>query len=258
MKQSKRPVGVEHPTAYVHREIARRLLEHLDAFRFEPRRVVEWSVPTGIGKAILGPRFAAADSLQLVDRPDAAAAPSCVVCAPQRIPLADACTQLVLSNLALHRCADTRAALHEFARVLIAGGHLMLSAFGPDTAVETAGPEDTDAVRALRRRFLDMHELGDIAVAAGLADVVLETERLSTHCADLHALLRDWHALGEAARCADHASRRGLAPSHAFRSAQRRFDSARGPAGVAITLEIIYLHAIRPEVTAIEVAPPVR
>ena len=72
----------------------------------------------------------------------------------------------------------------------------MFATLGPDTLEEVrtafAAVDDHIHVHAA----FDMHDLGDLALAAGLADPVLDVDRLEVTYADVSALVRDLRAVG--------------------------------------------------------------
>ncbi len=82
-----------------------------------------------------------------------------------RIPVAAGAIDLVWSNMALHWAADPLAALREFHRVLAVEGLLMFSTLGPDTLAELRAAAGAARVHS----FADMHDVGDMLVAAGFA-----------------------------------------------------------------------------------------
>ena len=67
--------------------------------------------------------------------------------------------------MALHWLPDPLPALREFARVLAPEGLLMFSTLGPDTLKELRAAAGAARVHA----FTDMHDLGDMLVAAGFS-----------------------------------------------------------------------------------------
>jgi malonyl-CoA O-methyltransferase len=146
-----------------------------------------------------------------------------------RLPLADASVELVWSNLALHWVNDPLEALREFERVLAPGGLLMFSTLGPDTLRELRAA----AGRARVHEFIDMHDLGDMLVAAGLATPVMDMERLRIDYRDGSALLDDLRASGQTNAREDRA--RGLAARGFLRDFRLQPMQA--------TYEVVYGHA---------------
>ena len=117
----------------------------------------------------------------------------------ERLPLADASVDFIWCNMALHWLSDPLPALREFARVLAAEGLVMFSTLGPDTLKElraAAGPERVHA-------FTDMHDLGDMLVAAGFSAPVMDMEMISVNYSNPGALVGDLRASGQTNARAD-------------------------------------------------------
>ena len=95
----------------------------------------------------------------------------------ERLPLATGSVQLVLANLVLPWCRPQKL-FAEAARVLEAGGLLLFATLGPDSLQEVrrAWAEVDDRLHV--HAAFDMHDLGDLALAAGLAEPVLDVDRL--------------------------------------------------------------------------------
>lgn len=111
------------------------------------------------------------------------------------LPIATASVDLIVANLVLPWCLP-QAVFAEAARVLVPGGLLAFSTFGPDTLSELrrawAAVDDRIHVHA----FFDMHDLGDLALAAGLAEPVLDVDRVEVTYGDVGSLVRDLRGSG--------------------------------------------------------------
>ena len=151
------------------------------------------------------------------------------------LPFADASFDLVWSNLALHWFVDPIAAVHEWRRVLRPEGLLMFSAFGVDTLVELR------AAGVATLGFPDLHDVGDALVAAGLAQPVMDMERLSLTYQSPQRLLDDLRLLGGDALAS---RRRGLASRSRLEGLRTAL--AAQPAPLSLTFELVYGHAWAP------------
>ena len=164
------------------------------------------------------------------------------VCADlARLPLANGSVGLLWSNMALHWAADPLAALREFHRVLETGGLLMFSTLGPDTLAELRSAAGAARVHS----FADMHDLGDMLLAAGFAEPVMDAERVTMVYADGEALLADLRASGQTCALAAPAGelRRGLA-GRRFRAGLSDALAAQVRDGkLSVTCEVVYGHA---------------
>jgi malonyl-CoA O-methyltransferase len=152
----------------------------------------------------------------------------------ERVPLKEHCAELVLANLVLPWCRPD-VVLAEAARVLAAGGVALFATLGPDTLKEVreafAAADDRIHVHAA----FDMHDLGDLALAAGLAEPVLDVDRLTVTYADVAALVRDLRAMG-AVNVAG-GRRRGLTSLARWRGFERAL--ATPGRRFAVTVELI-------------------
>ncbi|MGH8186481.1 MAG: malonyl-ACP O-methyltransferase BioC [Steroidobacteraceae bacterium] len=233
--------------AVVQAEIRGRLLERLDLVRLRPSAVLDLGAGTGHASRALKRRYPAAQviavdlSLGMLQesrrqqgwrhrfQPLAADA--------HKLPIRSASVDLVLSNLMLEWCQDPDAVFAEIRRVLRPQGLLMFTTLGPDTLKELR-----DAWRRADRhthvhRFIDMHDIGDALVRAGLAEPVMDTERLTITYPSLPALVEELRASGSTNIA--HGRARGLTGK---RRAQD-FQTVGRNGALAVSVEAVYGHA---------------
>jgi malonyl-CoA O-methyltransferase len=229
---------------------------HLDPIRLDPRLVVDVGSGTGASLAALAARYPGARALGIdialpmleraAKRTPAwrrllgARGPALVCADAERLPLASSCAQLLFSNLALQWCRP-EAVFAEAARVLEPGGIFMFSTFGPDTLKELR-----EAFASVDRRehvntFVDMHDLGDALVHAGLADPVMEMEMVTLEYASVEAVARDLKAIG--ATNALPGRPRGLSGRGRWRQVAERYERHRRDGALPASWEVIYGHA---------------
>ena len=195
-------------------EVGGRMLERLDYVKLAPRRMLD--AGSGPPQRVLRKRYPRAEVVALdFSLGMLRCARSWRICSEEkalrlrrpangsRLPAA-AC-ELVWSNMALHWVADPLAALREFERVLAAEGLLMFSTLGPDTLKELRAAAGASRVHA----FHDMHDLGDMLVAAGFAAPVMDMEMLTLAYPSADGLLKDLRESGQTNARADRG--RGLA-----------------------------------------------
>ncbi len=160
------------------------------------------------------------------------------------LPFATGAFGLAWSNLTLQWVADLPRAIAELHRVLEVGGLVTFSIFGPDTLKELrAAFLGVDAEPHVGR-FVDMHDVGDLLVAAGFAEPVLQMEMLTLTYADAPSVVRDLHAIG--ATNATQGRRRTLTGRRRFERALAALEAApgRAPDGrIPATFEVVYAHA---------------
>ena len=230
-------------------EIGGRMLERLDYVKLAPRRILD--AGSGPPQRALGKRYPDADVVAL----DFALAmlragkkrlferrpPKAVTGDITRLPIAPGAIDLAWSNMALHWAGEPLAALREFHRVLRVDGLLMFSTLGPDTLAELRQAAGASRVH----QFADMHDVGDMLVAAGFAEPVMDMERVTILYPDGEALLADLRASGQTSALAAPIGqpRRGLA-GRGFRAALRNKLAAQQRDGkLPVSYEVVYGHA---------------
>ena len=119
------------------------------------------------------------------------------ICADaERLPLANDSVDVVFSNLMLHWHPQPHLVVAEIARVLRAGGLVLFSSYGPDTCKELRALCQSTLAAARPMPFVDMHDLGDMLIAAGFETPVMEADTLRLSFGSSRALLTEARALG--------------------------------------------------------------
>ena len=250
--------------AVLQREVARRMAERLDLVNVSPRRILDAGCGTGADLGLLAGRYpdaqrigfdpalpmlrvarSKASWLKRILPPLAARQPAFVCGDARRIPFKTGSAGLAWSNLVLHWLDNPFPALSEIHRVLEVDGLLMFSCLGPDTLQElrAAFAEADNAAHV--NRFIDMHDLGDMLLACGFADPVMDMEKITLTYARPQAFLRDLRAGGSGN--ALEGRRRGLTGRRAW---QRMLDALAAQlrdGQLAVTFEIVYGHAWKPQ-----------
>lgn len=149
---------------------------------------------------------------------------------------------VVYSNLCMQWCDAPRAFFAELNRVLKPGGFLVASSLGPDTLSELrAAWAAAGSKEAHVGRFLDMHDIGDAALAAGLKDPVLDADHVTLQYPEVRSLLIDLKGLG--ATNADRERARGLTGKLRFKAMVDAYETRRRDGRIPATWEIVTLHA---------------
>ena len=225
------------------------MLERLDYVKIAPRRVLDAGSGPARDARALARRYRKAEVLAVdfsramlhAGRPRLRffqRRPPKPVCADLlRLPFAPATIGLLWSNMALHWVADPLAAMREFHRVLAPEGLLMFSTLGPDTLAELRSAAGAARVHA----FADMHDLGDMLVAAGFAEPVMDMERVTLQYDDGEALLADLRASGQTNALSGRA--RGLAGRRFRASLTQKLTAQRSAGKFSVSYEVVYGHA---------------
>ncbi len=261
---------------FLRREIAGRMFERLALIKADPARIVD--AGCGEGDDLLGlhqafPQAAlfgidasvtmlaaarragaqSASGMQRVlarlfaSRADAMQGAALACADFGQLPLPQAGIDLLWSNLALHWHPQAHAVLREWARVLRTDGLLMFSCFGPDTLRELrdAFAAAGDAADTHVLPFVDLHDYGDMLVAAGFATPVMDMEKLNITYTNIDKLLSDVRALGGNPLLNRDKALQGRVKWQRFIDALM---AMRGPDGKwMLTIEVIYGHAFKPQ-----------
>jgi malonyl-CoA O-methyltransferase len=165
-----------------------------------------------------------------------------------RLPFKDGSAQLVFSNLMLEWCHDPDAVFQEIRRILQPGGLLTFATLGPDTLRELReGWRKIDPYPHVHR-FIDMHDLGDALVRAGLAEPVMDTERLTVTYPHLDALMTELVASGSANLA--HGRNRGLTSKGHLATLREAVRPATEQGVLPVSVEVVYGHAWAVELRA--------
>lgn len=248
---------------FLQREVAKRMAERLTTIRMAALRVLDIGCGAGADLAALRQRFANATicgidaSRPRLERAQAMqpsaltrlfrrpAGPLLVQSDFAALPFAAQTFDCLWSNLALHWSAQPHRVLLEWSRVAKVGGLVAFSAFGPDSLREvSAAGAESDGRRHVMP-FTDMHDYGDMLVAAGFTTPVVDMERVTLTYSSADSLWRDVRAMGGNAT---------LGRGHGLRGRifKARLDEAlsRGrdrDGRYALTFELIFAHAWKGE-----------
>ena len=256
-----RAAGTYDAAAVLQNEVCQRMLARLDFINQAPVAILDAGCGTGNALAPLAQRYPKARLIALdiavpmVVRARArtprwrrrlgATAPEVLCADMQRLPLAAGSCGMVWSNLALQWCDDPGRVFAEMRRVLLPGGLLMFSTFGPDTLKELRTAYEGTDRHVHVSRFIDMHDLGDALVRCGFADPVMDMEPLTLTYSTVRDLMRDLKAIG--ARNLMHGRPAGLFGKGAFQTVTQRYETYRRDGKLPATFEVVYGHAWQPQ-----------
>lgn len=156
------------------------------------------------------------------------------------LPFADQSVDVVFSNLLLPWIDDPVTFFSEMARVLRKDGLLIFSTVGPDSLMELRRAWEKVDAHAHVNRFLDMHDIGDKAVQAGLRDPVLDVDRLTVTYESANALFRDLTAIG--ARNSLRLRNPSMLGRSRFAEMTAALDACRKDGLLTLDLELVYGH----------------
>lgn len=251
-------------SAFLQREVAQRLDEHLEEMKIEPKVILDAGCGTGFGVPLLRARFPKARILAMdlahgmaaqtarqhgrpagwrgmVSRLVPQASSLAAVCADlERLPLRRDSLDMVWSSLTL-QWVDLPKAFREVNRALKPGGLFLFASLGPDTLQELrAASRELDG-HAHVNRFVDMHDVGDALMQAGFANPVMEMERITLTYEALRDLLADIKGIG--AQTVLEGRRDGLMGKQAWATLARNYEAFRQAGRLPATYEVVYGHA---------------
>jgi malonyl-CoA O-methyltransferase len=224
------------------------LMTRLEFFKFQPRVVLDLGAGTGRGAEELKRRYRSALVVALDMAPgmlrEAQRRQHLFrrferVCADaMRLPLADSSVDVVFSSLMLQWCDPLDVTFAEIRRVLKPDGFFAFSTFGPDTLKELrAAWAEADGYNHVNQ-FVDMHDVGEALVRAGLVEPVLDVDRIQLTYTDTLALMRDLKAIG--AHNVTEGRSRGLMGRTRLARVQAAYETFRRDGRLPATYEVIY------------------
>jgi len=244
---------------WLHGEVARRMAERLPVIKLRPERIIDWGASLGASRALLAATYPRARLIAVeagASRRDATAA---ALAAPWWSPrrwagagraavdeadLAAGEGELLWSNMALHGAIDPQAIFAAWHRALRTDGFLMFSTLGPGTLESLRSLYASLGWPVPHAPFVDMHDLGDMLVAAGFADPVMDQETLTLTWPSGEALLAELRQLGGNVDPRRYA---GLRTPRWRRRLVHALESAAAPGGrPGLAFEVVYGHAFRP------------
>ena len=247
--------------AVMQREVCSRMLERLDYIKQKPATVLDVGSGTGWGTRQLGERYPTAQIVALdmaIGMLHAARGTSSwwsklfsgkatpYVCGDmEALPVKSNSMDMVWSNFALQWCNDLPATFVELQRVLKVDGLLMFSTFGPDTLKELRSAfQGVDGHNHLNR-FADMHDIGDMLVAAGFGDPVMDMEYITLTYSDVKSVMQDLRSIGAHNATAGRAT--GMMGKKAWGRVLENYERLRRDGKLPATFEVIYGHAWKPQ-----------
>lgn len=253
-------------SAWLVREVEQRIFERLSYIRLAPDRILDVGCGSGAAQAAFAKLYPRAHwigvdvsermlresistsspkSLASRLRSGLRGSPACAVADAGQLPIASDSIDLLFSNLMLHWHPEPHLVFPEWKRVMKVDGVLMFSCFGPDTLKELRAAALQALPDARPMPFIDMHDFGDMMVAAGFSTPVMDSETLTLTYGSAQDLLREVRALGGNPRD----DRKPALPSG--RQAHRLLElleSSRADDGrIRLTFEIAYGHAWKPQ-----------
>ena len=256
---AKVPVSLDpFRSPWLHEEVARRMESRLQWLVKQPRQWLHWEPLRGgvLAHALLSKRYPNSACYVMQAAPDAR---------PQRylsppwwsirrwvsptlhfgVPKGP--VQMLWANMALHMAAQPQALIAQWSQLLEADGFAMFSCLGPDTLRELRPIYTAMGWPAPAHEFTDMHDWGDMLVAAGFAEPVMDMERITLTYSSPERLIEELRSLGRNLHVGRFQNLRGKGWLQKLHAALRtHLTDPHDPTRLRLTFEIIYGHAFKP------------
>lgn len=250
-------------------EIAQRMLERLQYIRITPTKLIDMGCGPGLRVGALQERYPKAEYIGIdscatfvQEAKDKYAVRGLDVLwkklSTQKVPefllkdMADTelppeSVEMIWSNLALHWHHSPELVMTEWRRLLKVGGLCMFSCFGPHTFIELREAVARAKIQTQTMSFVDMHDFGDIMLAHGFVDPVMDQEMLTLTYKTPEKLLEDVYHLGGNPSVG---RRDGLRGRRWRQQLINALEAGRKADGLLhLTIEIAYGHAWRSAVS---------
>ena len=241
--------------AVLQKTVAERLLTRLDLININPAWILDAGSGTGSTARALAKRYRSARIVQ------ADFAPLMLhqsrsrswrfwsrqhyLCADvEMLPIADRGFDLIFSSLTYQWCNDPGQTFTEAGRILKPNSLLLFATLGPDTLKELRASWAAADDHAHVNTFLDMHDIGDALVRAGMEGVVMDVETITMHYDDCKGLMSAIKAVG--AHNVNTTRLRGLTGKGKLQRMVQAYEQCRSKDGLPVTYEIVYGHAWTP------------
>ena len=245
---------------WLHEEVASRMLDRLQWIKLQPQAWAHWGAVRGglQNHRKLVQKYPESQCFVLEAQISRAQAATKNIAKPWWNPAgwfakatrfeapAPASVDMLWANMALHEAPDPQALLADWHSALKVSGFLMFSCLGPDTAVELRGLYQQLGWPPAGHDLTDMHDWGDMLVAAGFAEPVMDMERITLTFETPTRLLQELAELGRNFHPARFAGLRSRAWRARLESELAQHLSHEPDGRLSLTFEVIYGHALKP------------
>ena len=239
---------------WLHEEVARRMQERLDLIKRPPDSWLHWAPLNGglTAHGLLAQRYPKTPCMILETAPARAihvarelAMPWWTLqhwlqASPKVVTEVTQPVQMLWANMCLHMAADPKAQMAQWHRALQVDGFLMFSCFGPDSLAELRTLYQSLGWSPPSHEFTDMHDWGDMLVAAGFAEPVMDMERITLTFETPQRLLQELRGLGRNLHVRRFQGLRG-------RRWYQQLLEALAKRPLQLTFEVVYGHAFKPK-----------
>ncbi|NBW55599.1 MAG: biotin synthase [Betaproteobacteria bacterium] len=251
-------LAMHTPEAWLHEEVAKRMAKRLELIRCQPTHWVHWQPSLGAwsGQALVQQQYPQAmctvveADAQLLSQARQKWQPPwwkrVVTPAPLFAMAPKQPAQMLWANMGLHMQARPQASMAQWHLALAPEGFVMFSCLGPDTLHRLRALYAQQGWPPASHDFTDMHDWGDMLLASGFAQPVMDMERVTLTYTDEKALLAELRTLGRNLHPQRFAGLRGRQWLNTLHHGLRETLKVPGSSGrLALEFEIIYGHAFK-------------
>jgi len=156
----------------------------------------------------------------------------------ERLPLGDACVDLVFTSLAVQWCSQFACVLEEARRVLRPGGVLAFSSLCVGTLDELRSSWQAVDGMVHVNRFRSFEDYQRLCAASDLAQVSLQRQAHVLHYPDVRSLTHELKALG--AHNLNPGRPSGLTGRARMQGLLQAYEAFRQPQGLPATYQVVY------------------
>jgi len=210
--------------AILQQEITSRVLERLEWMKIQPKIILDLGAGTGQASIALAKKYPDATIIaldiaeqmlqlarqkvqsqsskgilkqlrnKLMNQKDEQVSYLCADA--ESLPIQNQSVDLIVSNLAIQWCENTQLLFNELQRILSPSGCLLFSSFGVETLIELKQSWLAINQQPHVNNFVDILELGDAMLQSGLADPVMDSEKIVMEYTELLDLFKDLKQIG--------------------------------------------------------------
>jgi malonyl-CoA O-methyltransferase len=251
-------IAAQSPAAWLHDEVAKRMAQRLGFIRSSPAYWVHWQPSLGgwASQAVVSQQYpqATCTVIESSDKLLSQAQQKLAVPwwkrwrqnAPRFALSPTQPAQLVWANMGLHMQARPQDCMAQWQASLAPEGFVMFSCLGPDTLRSLKNMYTQLGWPPAAHDFTDMHDWGDMLLASGFAQPIMDMEHITLTYPHAQALLADLRSLGRNLHPQRFAALRGkkwLAGLH--KALQDTLITPQSSGRLALRFEIIYGHAFK-------------